>query len=71
MPTAIRIGEVTPDGSLSSIPNTGNRLVDDFDSDYAVQVCIPGTVDRALPTLAYPFQDFVSSDSLEHSCREL
>ena len=46
-------------------------LVDDFDSDYAVQVCIPGTVDRTLPTLAYPLEDFVSAYTLEHGCREL
>ena len=71
MPTAIRIWKVTPDGSLSSIPNTGNRLVDDFDSDYAVQVSIPGTVDRTLPTLAYPLEYLVSANALEHGCREL
>ena len=50
---------------------TGNRLVDDFDSDYAVQVCIPGTVDRTLPTLAYPLEYLVSAYTLEHGCREL
>jgi len=46
-------------------------LVDDFDSDHAVQVCIPGTVDRTLPNLAYQLEYLVSAYSLEHGCREL
>jgi len=46
----------------------GDRLVDDLDCHHTVQRGIPGTVDRPLATSGYPFEDFVSADSLEHRC---
>ena len=49
----------------------GDRLVDDLYSHDPVQVCIPGTVDCTLPTLAYPLEYLVSAYTLQHGCREL
>ena len=46
----------------------GDGLVDDLDCHHTVQRGIPGTVDRPLATSGYPFEDFVSADSLKHRC---
>jgi len=44
-----------------------DRLIDDFDGHHPVQHGVPGPVDGPLATSGYPFQDFVSAYSLEHS----
>ena len=45
----------------------GDRLVNGLYSHDPVQGGIPGPVDGPLATSGYPFQDFVSAYSLEHS----
>ena len=66
---------VVQTGGESGLPLEGlqvgrvisDRLVDDLHGHHSVQDGIPCPVDGALATGRYPFQDFVSADSLEHS----